>query len=96
MMTLGMLVPVFVEHADNLATEVVRLVDEYAAENAADVLTEYCNGNKNVSGAPGPQNVTGLLYYISEEISEMTCQRFVDLIGKHCRDKVDGVARALM
>ena len=96
MMTLGLLVTMFVEHADILAREVVRQVDEYAAENAADMLTDYCNGNKNVSGVPGPQNVTGLLYYISEEIGEMTCQEFVDLVGKHFSGKEERVVDALM
>ena len=96
MMTLGLLVTVFVEHADLLAREVVRLVDHYAADNAATVLTDYCKGNENVSGVPGPHNVTGLLYYVSEEIGEMTCQDFVDLVDKHFSGKKERVVDALM
>ena len=96
MMTLGLLVTVFVEHADILTREVVRLADHYAADNAATVLTDYCKGNENVSGVPGPHNVTGLLYFISEEISEMTCQDFVNLVDKHCSGKKERVVDALM
>ena len=96
MMTLCLLVIVFTEHADLLAREVVRLVDHYAADNAATVLTDYCKGNENVSGVPGPHNITGLLYFISAKIPEMTCQDFVDLVDKHVSGKKGKVVDALM
>ena len=32
---------------------------------------------------PGPHNVTGVLYYATDKIPEMTCQDFVDLTNKY-------------
>ena len=93
MMTLCLLVTVFTEHADFLAREVVRLVDNYAADIAATALTDYGKGNDNVGGVPGPHNITGLL---AAKIPEMTCQDFVNLVDMHVSGKKGQVVDALM
>ena len=73
----------FADCADTVAREVVRLIDEVQADTAATILIEYCRENPEVIVSAGHYNMTGLLYYIGEHKSEMTCQEFVDVVGKH-------------
>ena len=77
----------FADCADTVAREVVRLIDEVQADTAATILIDYCRENPEVIVSAGHYNMTGLLYYIGEHKSEMTCQEFVDFVGKHVPGK---------
>ena len=73
----------FADCADTVTREVVRLIDEVQADTAATELIDYCRDNPEVIVPAGHYNMTGLLYYIGDHKSEMTCQEFVDVVGKH-------------
>ena len=84
----------FADCADTVAREVVREIDEVQADTAATILIEYCRENSEVIVSAGHYNMTGLLYYIGEHKSDMTCQKFVDIVGKHVPGKKTRVERA--
>ena len=84
----------FAECADTVTREVVRLIDEVLADTAATKLTDYCRDNPEVILPAGHYNMTGLLYYIGEHKSEMTCQEFVDVVGEHAPVKKSRVELA--
>ena len=84
----------FADCADTVTREVVRLIDDVLADTAATELTNYCKGNPEVIVSAGHYNMTGLLYYIGEHKSEMTCQEFVDFVGTHIPGKKTRVERA--
>ena len=84
----------FADCADTVAREVVRLIDEAQADTAASILIDYCRENPEVIVSAGHYNMTGLLYYIGEQKSEMTCQEFVDVVEKHVPGKKRRVERA--
>ena len=84
----------FAECADSVTREVVRLIDEVLADTAATKLTDYCRDHPEVIVSSGHYNMTGLLYYIGEHNSKMTCQEFVEVVGKHVPGKKSRVELA--
>ena len=85
----------FAECADTVTREVTRLIDVVLADVAVSVLTDYCRWNPDTGTSPtGPYNMTGLLYYIGEHNSEMTCHELVDVVGKHVPGKKSRVELA--
>ena len=81
-------------HADTVTRKVVRLIDELLADTAVSELTDYCRDNPEVIVSAGHYNMTGLLYYIGLHNSEMTCQEFVVVVGKHVPGKKKRVEHA--
>ena len=77
----------FADCADTVIREVIRLIDEVQADTAANILIDYCRDNPEVVVSAGHYNMTGLLYYIGEHKSGMTCQEFVDVVGEHVSGK---------
>ena len=85
----------FAECADTLTIEVVRLIDGMLADTAVSALNDYCIRNPDIGTGPtGPYNMTGVLYYIGQHKSDMTCQEFVDVVGIHANGKKRRVKHA--
>ena len=84
----------FAECADSVTREVVRLIDEVLADTAATMLIDYCRDNPEVIVSSGHYNMTGLLHYIGQHNSKMTCQEFVEVVGKRAPGKKSRVELA--
>ena len=84
----------FADCADTVTREVVRLIDEVEAYRAVTILIDYCRENPDMIVSAGHYNMTGLLYYIGEHKSEMTCKEFVDVVEKHVPHKKRRVEHA--